>query len=229
MNTAPVSELTRAAQRHSACRLRDDGRAQVPQLNGFDGEGRLLMLALDELDYGLVLLTHIGRLRFANRTALHKCMRGSGLAIVDGQIHAAGERAERQLKQALEGAAAGRRCMLMLSGEQGPMSIAVVPMSGNELADVEATVLMVFGRRQVCEPLSVEFFARQHGMTLAETSVLRELCQGVTPAQVASRSGVALCTVRTHISNLRMKTGARTIGQVMHMLTVLPPIVPVLN
>jgi DNA-binding CsgD family transcriptional regulator len=214
-------------------------RGDAFDLGPYGREGRLLMLALDELDYGLVLLSRTGRLRFANRSALHKCIPGSGLRLVNEHLHALDERADQQLKRALDGAATGRRSMLNLKGGQDMVSIAVVPMGRDteigrggdaaEGAGHEASALMVFGRRQVCEPLSVEFFAREHGMTLAETAVLRELCQGITPAEVASRSGVALSTVRTHISSLRMKTGARTIGQVMHMLTVLPPIVPVLN
>jgi DNA-binding CsgD family transcriptional regulator len=211
----------------------------VSDLGPHAREGRLLMLALDELDYGLVLLARTGRLQFANRSALYRCIPGSGLQLVNDHLQALDERADQQLKRALDGAATGRRSMVNLKAGRGLVSIAVVPMgrdtgSGSvddsgECAGNEQSALLVFGRRQVCEPLSVEFFAREHGMTLAETAVLRELSQGVTPAEVASRSGVALCTVRSHISSLRMKTGARTIGQVMHMLTVLPPIVPVLN
>jgi DNA-binding CsgD family transcriptional regulator len=213
--------------------------SDVFDLGPHSREGRLLMLALDELDYGLILLARTGRLQFANRSALHKCIPGSGLQLVNDHLQALDERADQQLKRALDGAATGRRSMVNLKAGQGMVSIAVVPMgrdSGSGVADDsgacavnEPSALVVFGRRQVCEPLSVEFFAREHGMTLAETAVLRELSQGVTPADIASRSGVALSTVRTHISSLRMKTGARTIGQVMHMLTVLPPIVPVLN
>jgi DNA-binding CsgD family transcriptional regulator len=93
----------------------------------------------------------------------------------------------------------------------------------------DATALVVFGRRQVCEPLSVEFYAREHRLTAAETSVLRGLADGLRPAQIAREAGVAMSTVRTQITSIRLKTGARSIGELVRLVTVLPPIVPVLN
>ena len=37
-----------------------------------------------------------------------------------------------------------------------------------------------------------------------------------------------MSTVRTQITSIRMKTGARSIGELVRLVTVLPPIVPVL-
>lgn len=190
----------------------------------------LLWRVVDELDYGLMLATPDGHVRFANRIALQECRTARCIRLADGIVKAPDARANGEVRKALFGAAAGRRCMLTLNCGGSVLVIALVPL-GEELDTSSAlgTVLLVFGRRQVCEPLSVEFFARERGITLAETAVLRGLCQGQSPADVARQAGVAVSTVRSQICSLRIKTGARSIGELIRMITVLPPIVPVLN
>ena len=49
------------------------------------------------------------------------------------------------------------------------------------------------------------------------------------PAQIARAAGVAMSTVRTQITSVRLKTGARSIGELVRLVTVLPPIIPLLN
>ena len=93
----------------------------------------------------------------------------------------------------------------------------------------EPSTLLVFGRKQVCEPLSIEFFARQHGLTPAETAVLIGLARGLRPAQIASEGEVTLSTVRTQITSVRAKTGATSIGELVRIVMVLPPIVSVVG
>ena len=58
--------------------------------------------------------------------------------------------------------------------------------------------------------------------------MLRGLAGGLRPAQIARAAGVAMSTVRTQITSIRLKTGARSIGELVRLVTVLPPIVPVL-
>jgi DNA-binding CsgD family transcriptional regulator len=183
---------------------------------------------LDELDYGLMLVTKAGTMRFANRIALRECETRRFLGLVGGDVHGRDDRSHGELRQAIVGATRGRRAMVSLRGGESVACIAVVPIADPKPAG-EELALLVFGRQQVCEPLSVEFFAREHGLTMAETAVLRALCQGQAPAESARRLGVAVSTVRTHISSLRQKTGMRTIGDVVRAVTVLPPIVAVLN
>ena len=94
--------------------------------------------------------------------------------------------------------------------------------------DPGATLLML-GKRNVCEPLSVHGFARCHGLTAAETRVLVELCEGTPPCEIASGLGVAISTVRTQIGNVRLKTGAASIRALVRQVAVLPPLMGVLR
>jgi DNA-binding CsgD family transcriptional regulator len=87
--------------------------------------------------------------------------------------------------------------------------------------------LLVFGKHEVCTPLSVHFFAREHGVTSAESAVLAALCNGASPRQIAGERGIALSTVRTQIQNIRQKTGARNIGDLLRVASRLPPLMTI--
>jgi DNA-binding CsgD family transcriptional regulator len=104
----------------------------------------------------------------------------------------------------------------------------VVPI-GAELVPGEAKALVMLGKRQVCESLSVQGFARSQGLTPAETRVLVALCQGVPPTGVAAELGVGIATVRTQIGSIRQKTGAASIRALVRLVAVLPPLMGVLR
>jgi len=190
-------------------------------------QAALFMRVLDELDYGLMLVTDVARVRFANRMALRECASARCVRLQDGHVRPRHEREQQDFQRALAASRLGRRSMLVLRSGDVPLSLAIVPVTDAD--DGGLATLLVFGRRQVCEPLTVEFFAREHRLTGAEVTVLRGLCAGLRPSQIAHEAGVAVSTVRTQIGSIRLKTGARSIGELVRMITVLPPIVPVLN
>ena len=58
----------------------------------------------------------------------------------------------------------------------------------------EASTLLILGKRQMCESLSVQGYARSHGLTPAETRVLAALCQ---PAILRAEAELRVAPVRT--------------------------------
>ncbi|HEV7913278.1 MAG TPA: LuxR C-terminal-related transcriptional regulator [Albitalea sp.] len=188
----------------------------------------MLIRILDELDYGLMLVTDQAQVSFANRVALRECGAGHCMRLQDGQLRPREQRRHDDFRRALEAARGGRRSMLVFEVDGSLVSLAVVPMSESADRPGERPTLLVFSRRQVCEPLSVEFFAREHRLTSAEVAVLRGLCGGTRPAKIAHDAGVSLSTVRTQIGSVRQKTGASSIGELVRRVTMLPPIVSVL-
>lgn len=190
-----------------------------------------LLRVLDAVDYGLMLLTGGGAVVWANRIARRECGVPGRLRVVGGYVAGADEATHRHLREAIAGACIGRRGLVPMPAQAGvpPWSIAVLPLGGAAGHGEEPGVLLMLGRSQVCQPLSVDFFARAHKVTAAEKAVLLALCQGLSAGEQARVFGVAVCTVRTHIGSLRMKTGARNIGDLVRMVTVLPPIMPALN
>ena len=111
------------------------------------------------------------------------------------------------------------------SGE--PLTIAVVPIG--EGAGQPLGAMLIFGKRNVCDDLTAEAFARQHSLTGAESRVLKQLCNGSRPTEIASQHGVALSTVRTHIGCIRGKVGAPSIGALVRLVARLPPLANLLR
>ena len=186
-----------------------------------------LTAVLDEIDYGVVMLDadmHVVHLNQAARVELdgaHPLLRN------DREIRTRRAQDEAPLADALGAAQRGLRCMLSLGDARHPANVAVVPLAGPH--GVGTATLLMLGKREVCETLSVQGFARCHQLTGAETRVLLELCRGTPPGEIASGLGVAVSTVRTQIGNVRLKTGATSIRALVRQVAVLPPLVSVLR
>jgi DNA-binding CsgD family transcriptional regulator len=202
---------------HAVPEVRHDGAA---------GWARCLALMIDEVDYGVLLLDPQGNVRLINRSARRELDERHPLHLVSGQLHARGRQDTLALHGALSGAVrCAQRELLWLGQGSARVSVAVLPLGAQALGGGPATMLLL-GRRQVAEGLSVAGFARSHGLTPAETRVLEALCAGVPPAKIAEGQGVRISTVRSQISSLRDKTSARSIRALVRMVSVLPPVVP---
>lgn len=182
---------------------------------------RLLMSVLDEIDYGVIMVDELARLRHANDAALCECASSRMVGICAGVVKMVHAADQKLLQNALWAARQGRRSLLQTQGTEYAPTIAVIPLdeSGG------SSILLIFGKQQLCEPLSMEFFSRSHHLTPAEGAVLRSLCEGKIPDQIAIDKGVASSTVRTQVSSIRSKTGTRSIRDLIDRITSLPPIV----
>lgn len=180
---------------------------------------------LDVVDYGILLLQPDGRVLFANRAAREElddhallCLRGAVLQL---------QRAEdaKSLREALASAVhKGCQRLLTLGNDTlSTLAVAVVPMIEPGTSKSVGAMLLL-GKRQVCDELSVESFGRLHRLTLAELRVLKLLCTGHRPAEIASILGVALSTVRTQVSSSLEKTCMPSIGALLHAVSRLPPL-----
>jgi DNA-binding NarL/FixJ family response regulator len=103
--------------------------------------------------------------------------------------------------------------------------LAVLPLRPNAVC-ADAPALVVFGPRAHCKRLAIQFYAQAHRLSQAETAVLHALGEGLSPKEIADRNDVALSTVRTQVSSIRVKTGARSITELVLTLGHLPPIMP---
>lgn len=201
---------------------RNNGAEGVVFYRGDRPDPWLLAHILDEIDYGVAVVSASGRLLHANRTASGGGLRSCGLRVCSEHVVASEARDQSGLAEAIGRALQGRRSMLTLQ-RGGARSLAVVPLAGGQEGEFGAA-LLVLGKDEVCQGVSLEFFARAHRLTTAELSVLRGLCEGLTPAQLAHRIGVALSTIRTQIGSVRAKTACASIREVVRRVVVLPPI-----
>jgi DNA-binding CsgD family transcriptional regulator len=192
--------------------------------------GDLLQHTLDEIDYGVLLVAVDGQVLLANRAARKSC-EAQGALRIEGHRLAGGSAASRAtLMRLLDDAARGKRSLVRLDDDGDAFTVAAVPLTRASATDVRGpavdAVLLMLGKASLCGTLSMDMYAQAHGLTTAETGVLRGLCRGETPSAIARRSGVAMSTVRTHSNSIRAKTGAATLRDLLRSVAMLPPVVP---
>jgi DNA-binding CsgD family transcriptional regulator len=201
-----------------------------PERRGADSTPwRWMAAMLDEIDYGMLLVVDGMWVIHANHVARAELDDEHPLQMLGQQIRVRRTQDIAPLRDALADAATrGLRRLLTLGDERHRVSLAVVPLPSLRMKERPAT-LLVFGKHQVCEDLSMQWFARSHGLTQAEAQVLTGLCEGARPNDIAQRQGVAISTVRTQISSIRAKTGAQSIRDLARQVAVLPPLVNALR
>ena len=82
---------------------------------------------------------------------------------------------------------------------------------------------MLSGVRQPYGAVTLTLFAKAAGLTASERDVLISLCSGLAAQDIALQRAVRISTVRTQISSIREKVGARTVTQVIRKVSCLPP------
>ncbi len=190
---------------------------------------RRLAQMLDTLDYGMLLINEALSVAHINKAARRDMDERHPLQWVGGQLQARLVQDQQPLRDALAGATQrGLRRLLQLGDAQLRISVAVVPLPALG-SDDRGGAAVLLGKRQVCEELTVEWFARAHGLTMAETAVMKGLCADLTPNEIATRQGVGLATIRTQIGSIRIKTGANSIRALVRQVALLPPLVSVLQ
>jgi DNA-binding CsgD family transcriptional regulator len=194
----------------------------------------LMTQVLDEIDYGLLLLAGDGgqvlHANHAARASLNAAQHP--LQLLGHELRARLHKDAASLHQALYAAAhRGLRRLLTVGEGEQRAGIAVVPLpraGGSAASDGPAT-LLVLGRRAVCGGLSVQGFAREYRLSPSEAQVLQALCEGCSPNAIAARHEVKIATVRTQIANIRAKTGAESIRDLVQQVSMLPPMVGALR
>lgn len=186
-----------------------------------------LTRAMDEIDYGVLLLVDASQVLYLNHAAQAELDAGHPLQLMGTELRARLPQDVARVHDALAGAARGLRKLVTLGATGHGVGIAVVPLG--TLGDDSRATLLMLGKRQMCERLSVQWFARIHALTPAETRVLEALCEGMGPREMAEQFHVGLATIRTQIGNVRAKTGADSIRELVWQVAMMPPMVSTLR
>ena len=186
-------------------------------------------LMLDEIDYGVLLLGSEGQVLHLNHAARCELDAQHPLQLLGHQLRTRHPADGEQLHDALQAASErGLRRLLMLGQDGHRVAVAVVPLRSSGAGTHAATQLSM-GKRHMCGGLSVHWFARSHGLTLAETRVLEGLSEGLQPTDIAQRFGVGISTIRSQIGSIRSKMRCDSIGALVRQVAVLPPLVGALR
>ncbi len=200
------------------------GRSAAASVAGVAGQ--MFRRILDEIDYGLMLVAAGSAVRYANRAAMQVLQMGQPLTLREGQTLFAEVQTD-ELRAAVDGALKGRRRLISLGEGLASMSVAVVPLHTALIEGEESVALVVLGKQAQSPTLSVDFFGHSHGLTSAELNVLKQMSLGLDPRDIADASGVAISTVRSHITHIRHKTETNSIRELLLRVSNLPPIKPV--
>lgn len=191
-----------------------------------------LLPVLDAFDHGVLLVDVHLRCVHANQSARAWLRQPQPLRVERGQVLAL-SLPDTQLLAAAVRDAASRRLRRMLHLGEGAQRVALsvvpLPLGWGQAAPAgsvrhAAQAMVMLPRQRLCEPLSLHGFARDHGLSPHERTVLEFLCHGLQPSEIAERQAVALSTVRTQIASVRQKVGAASVADLLQRVAQLPPV-----
>lgn len=194
-----------------------------------DGMQSLLMSALDEIDYGMIMIDAQGRICHANHLARTEMGRQEHLYMDGDRLIACAVMHREALAAAIARASRGARSLVDLSQPEStltPLTVAVVPVGQNVEGSLQpSSVLVITGKQHMCEQISLQFFARRYALSRSEQIVLQALVQGYSVQEVAEERGLALSTVRSQVKDIRIKTRCKSVRELLGMVSALPPLV----
>lgn len=192
------------------------------------GGSSTMQAMIDELEHGVLLLSPNAEVMLLNHRARVELDAKHPLQLWGAKLRARAPADGVRLRDALVAAGRGLRRLITLGQDDQRVSLAVVPLMAHPAQPPYASMVSL-GKCSLCERLSMQWFARDRGLTTAEARVLDALSLGAAPRDVATMLGVQLTTVRTHVGNLRAKTGARNMRDLLRQVTMLPPMVSALR
>jgi hypothetical protein len=151
---------------------------------------RWLSLMLDEIDYGMVLLSDSGQVLHVNHAARAELDSEHPLQLLGREVRARLATDVAPLADALQAAQRGLRRLITLGGRGSTLTLAVVPLGALANGAPQATLLLL-GKRRVCERLSVQWFARAHALTPARPACSKACAAGSTRAKWPSSTAWA--------------------------------------
>lgn len=206
--------------------------SEVPGSGGAPGEpamGRAQLLrALDEVDYGMLIIDAQGAILHANHLARHELASAHMLVSHGNTLLGSNAAFTAQVHLAMEAAFRGQRRLALLNKGSRELAMTFTPLS-HPLEAEAPTVLVMLSRQSACDNLAVRMFARAIGLSPSEEAVLMGLCRGLEIPEIASRHGVAPSTIRSQIKTLREKAGTQSMRRLLQRINSLPPVVPALR
>ncbi len=182
--------------------------------------GAAAAAALERLSHSVAVFDAHGSLVYSNLAA-HSAIARAGWHLQEGHLGLA-LACDRQIwKRALRSTCLqGRHGLLELQYQDGPnrMFVSLTPVRWGQ----RNLALASFEREELCGTLVLQQFSARHGLTAKESQVLRKLCQGLRPAEIAVERGVSQTTVLTQVAAIRVKTGCASVQALLNRLSRLP-------
>ena len=194
-----------------------------------EARAETLAAALDRLAAGLFLLDESGGIVHANSAGAEMLRARTPVDSVRGRLEFAnGGGSIRSLLEAVRGPneRATKGASRALTGASGKPYIAhVIGLDATRrdalAAERRACALVMVKEAAPLTAAAVEAVARSYGLTLQEARVLRMVVDAGGIPLAADALNLSPTTVRTHIARIYDKTGARSQGQLIKLLSEL--------
>ncbi len=182
---------------------------------------------LNRLPHAVLLVDAGAGVIFANEAATKILSAGRGLSLGRDGLQAETSEDTRRLRQTIADCAepaseldgAGGRLRLSRR-DRGPLTILVIPHR-TQVTWIDilrpAAILFITEAEQAAV-LRSERFSRDFGLTRAEAVFASEISKGDGLQAAASRLGVSLTTVRTHLAHVFDKTGTRRQAELVRLM-----------
>jgi DNA-binding CsgD family transcriptional regulator len=183
----------------------------------------VLAQVADALAWPLFLMRADGFLLHANLAGRELLRKGRVLHLSpENRVEAAAVRRRPALTEALQ-TAASRQQRVVLHAATGKAGFAATVTPLPSAPGGSGPLLLALTPGDVPGSDSDEF-AALHGLTAAETRVMRRLALGESSSRAAHALGVKPATVRTQVVSIRRKTGHASVAELLQALAAVPPL-----
>ena len=197
------------------------------RLAALDGPPTNSAEMLNRLPHAVLLVNAGAEVIYANQAAARMLGAGDGLSLGRDGLQAETTEDTRRLRQTIAdcaepaselGAAGGR---LQLSRrDRRPLTMLVIPHR-TQLTWIDIlrpTAILFITEAEQAAVLRSERFSQDFGLTRAEAVFAVEISKGDGLQATASRLGVSLTTVRTHLAHVFDKTGTRRQAELVRLI-----------
>lgn len=184
--------------------------------------------AMDAYAFGAVVCDMDGRIAFANAAAHDEVLSGSGIAFLAGNRVSSVSRheAEPLARLVRETALGGAGGVVWLSDRQGlPGLLALVsPLPRRDAGARPCQVLISLRRLSGNASFTKATLIGAFRLSPAQAEIAIALYEGETVEEIAARRDVKMTTMRTHLAEILLRTGAESLRDLIRLLARIPPL-----
>ena len=197
------------------------------RLAALDGPPTSSAEMLNRLPHAVLLVNAGAEVIYANRAAARLLGAGDGLSLDRYGLQAETTEDTRRLRQTIAdcaepaselGGAGGR--LKLSRRDRGPLTMLVIPHRTQVtwIDILRPTAILFITEAEQAAVLRSERFSQDFGLTRAEAVFAVEISKGDGLQATASRLGVSLTTVRTHLAHVFDKTGTRRQAELVRLI-----------
>ncbi|RWO36465.1 MAG: helix-turn-helix transcriptional regulator [Mesorhizobium sp.] len=188
---------------------------------------------LDRLDAGVILVDATAKILFANQTAEAILAGNDSLGVDREGVCAISRRATWVLRRLIASCAhvtianggPGGSMVIQRAEGGGPLRVVVAPLRADTaqidtdwLGTARPVAILMITDPEREQRVRKEDLRRRFGLTPAEVDVALEILKGDGRDASAARLGIAVATVRAHLSHIFEKTGVRRQAELVRLL-----------